>query len=422
METLEYLTIEDLKRQCRVDFEDDDELLSLYGSAAERAVVAATRRSAEELAAMGGGTMPVALRLAMLLLAAHYYRLREAVTGVGQEGVPYAYEYLVKPYVRLSGTDADTSWVGPALAKDIAPYFDHPGCLVEVGGNAAALPVADAELLRPRYEAFLTSPTLSGLSELGEAVAARLVLPEAALWELYDEEGGTRLSSGEYLKAADGTISGALSEGTGAAAVWSVSGSGGGYRFTNANTGLCLCLSGGAATLAAAGEAGTDVRFGTDGAGISCGGTVRVARMVSAIEKTIGDAGMATCRYPFAVRLPEGLSAYAATDAGDSVDTTPAGTDALPAGVAVVLEGAGGTYALELLPDGAPALTVENGMDGTYCKEVIADGREVYVLSVVGGAPQFARLADGSAEDRTLAANTGYLPATGGAEEEGGAP
>lgn len=248
------------------------------------------------------------------------------------------------------------------------------------------------------------------------------MLPEAALWELYDEEGGTCLSSGEYLKAADGTISGALSEGTGAAAVWSVSGSGGGYRFTNANTGLCLCLSGGAATLAAAGEAGTDVAFGTDGAGIDCGGTVRVARMAGSIEKTISPVGMATCRYPFAVRLPDGLTAYGVVDSGEKVTLNAAGTDELPAGVAVVLAGAGGTYALELLPGGAPALTVENGLQGTGCKEVMAAGRVISVLTVQNGEAVFARLADGSTGGRTLPANTGYLPATGGAEEEGGAP
>ena len=51
---------------------------------------------------MGGGSLPVELRLAMLLLTAHWYRLREAVAGIEQSLVPMAYDFLVKPFVKLT--------------------------------------------------------------------------------------------------------------------------------------------------------------------------------------------------------------------------------------------------------------------------------------------------------------------------------
>lgn len=102
MDELRFLTLDEVKGQCRVDFEDDDLLLALYGKAAEDAVVRATRRTPEELEELGGGSLPVELRLAMLLLTAHWYRLREAVSGIEQSLVPMAYDFLVKPFVKLT--------------------------------------------------------------------------------------------------------------------------------------------------------------------------------------------------------------------------------------------------------------------------------------------------------------------------------
>lgn len=102
MGDLQFLTLDDIKAQCRVDFEDDDALLAQYGRAAEDAVVRETRRSVEELTELGGGAVPQPLKLAALMLTAHFYRLREPVSGVTQDAVPYALDYLVKPFVKLT--------------------------------------------------------------------------------------------------------------------------------------------------------------------------------------------------------------------------------------------------------------------------------------------------------------------------------
>lgn len=113
---LKVVNIEELKQQMRVDFEEENEIIALYGEAAEDVVIKGTRRTLEELCRIGyeeqtgeiapeelpdGNWFPVRLKLAVLMMAAHSYRNREPVASVGQNIVPYAYDVLVKPYRRL---------------------------------------------------------------------------------------------------------------------------------------------------------------------------------------------------------------------------------------------------------------------------------------------------------------------------------
>lgn len=116
MDTLRILTLDEVRAHCNVDYEEDDALLTAYGSAAEESVLRQTRRTAAELVALGGGTFPVQLRLAMAMLAATWYRLREAASGVDQHAVPYAVDFLVKPYVMLTGTE-----------REYDPWDGYPG-------------------------------------------------------------------------------------------------------------------------------------------------------------------------------------------------------------------------------------------------------------------------------------------------------
>lgn len=102
---LQITTLEELKAQTRVDFEDDDALLTTYGLAAEEAVTAYCRRSVAELeeenARRGGTGFPFGPHVCVLMLAAHLYRVREPVSSLGQTAVPYTLEYLLKPWVKL---------------------------------------------------------------------------------------------------------------------------------------------------------------------------------------------------------------------------------------------------------------------------------------------------------------------------------
>lgn len=97
-----YITLAELKQQARVEDNLSDSLLTIYGNAAENAVITETRWTAEELLEMGNGTMPAELKVAMLMTGAHWFRCRESVSGIASTAIPYAYEYLVKPFVKLS--------------------------------------------------------------------------------------------------------------------------------------------------------------------------------------------------------------------------------------------------------------------------------------------------------------------------------
>lgn len=92
------ISLEDLKRQCNVDFEEDDRLLVKYAVAAERYIGRRICESFEELIAKNDGVLPEDLEIAILMLAAHWYRMREAVTSTSQSRVPYGIEAQIKPF------------------------------------------------------------------------------------------------------------------------------------------------------------------------------------------------------------------------------------------------------------------------------------------------------------------------------------
>lgn len=53
MSDLRVVTLDELKAQMRVDFEDEDEIIRLYGRAAEDAIISGTYRTLEELKRIG---------------------------------------------------------------------------------------------------------------------------------------------------------------------------------------------------------------------------------------------------------------------------------------------------------------------------------------------------------------------------------
>ena len=119
MRELKVVTMEELKLQMREDFDGEDEVINLYGCAAEDSVIGGTRRTLEELKRIGyqestgielkedevlpdGDWFPSRLKLAILMLAAHSHRNREPVSSITQNPVPYAFDVYVKPYRKLS--------------------------------------------------------------------------------------------------------------------------------------------------------------------------------------------------------------------------------------------------------------------------------------------------------------------------------
>ncbi|MCM1484077.1 MAG: head-tail connector protein [Muribaculaceae bacterium] len=95
--------LELLKKHVRADdFSEDDGYLAHLLDAAEEYVVIATRRTVEELTDGNGGEFPAPLKHAVMMLAAHWYNQREAVSGGQMAEVPYTVQALVKPFIKLT--------------------------------------------------------------------------------------------------------------------------------------------------------------------------------------------------------------------------------------------------------------------------------------------------------------------------------
>lgn len=103
--------LELLKKQARADdFSDDDVYLQHLLDAAEEYVIAATNRTAGELKEMGAdGTFPARLQQAIIMVAAHWYNQREAVSGVQMSEVPISTEAIIKQFRKLANTSTDDS-------------------------------------------------------------------------------------------------------------------------------------------------------------------------------------------------------------------------------------------------------------------------------------------------------------------------
>lgn len=91
------ITLEEIKRQCRVDFDDDDAYLRRLGEVAEEYVVRRTGRGTEELCTMGGGEWPAPLVQAVLVRVAELYANPE-----GTERPNALLEDLIRPYQKLT--------------------------------------------------------------------------------------------------------------------------------------------------------------------------------------------------------------------------------------------------------------------------------------------------------------------------------
>ena len=100
---MKWLTIDNIKQHSRLDFSDEDSVLDLYGSAAEETVLNLLNRTYQELLEQYG-EVPAPIRQATLLLVNHSYEQRSPANAQNVSGVPYSFDLLIKPYMRLAGT------------------------------------------------------------------------------------------------------------------------------------------------------------------------------------------------------------------------------------------------------------------------------------------------------------------------------
>ena len=105
---MKFLTIDKIKQQLRLDCTCEAELLEDYGNAAEATLAAYIGfmdennvPSVDKMLEAYGGTMPAPLVQAALMLVDTSYQFRSPVSAQNMSVVPYTFDLLVKPYVKL---------------------------------------------------------------------------------------------------------------------------------------------------------------------------------------------------------------------------------------------------------------------------------------------------------------------------------
>ena len=96
-----WLTIGDIKQHSRIDYACEDALLELYGKSAENTVLNALGKTYAELIEEYG-EIPAPIRQASLMLVENSYTNRSPVTPGNLSGVPYTFDFLIKPYAKLT--------------------------------------------------------------------------------------------------------------------------------------------------------------------------------------------------------------------------------------------------------------------------------------------------------------------------------
>ena len=97
---MKWLTIEMIKTHSRIDFECEDDLLMLYADSAEQTLLNICGRSYEEIVEKWG-EFPVPLIQASLMLVDNSYTQRSQASAQNLYSVPYTFDVLVKPYMKL---------------------------------------------------------------------------------------------------------------------------------------------------------------------------------------------------------------------------------------------------------------------------------------------------------------------------------
>ena len=105
---MKFLTIDKIKQQLRLDCTCEAELLEDYGNSAEGTLAAYigfmdenNLPSVDKMLEAYGGTMPAPLVQAALMLVDTSYQFRSPISAQNMSVVPYTFDLLVKPYVKL---------------------------------------------------------------------------------------------------------------------------------------------------------------------------------------------------------------------------------------------------------------------------------------------------------------------------------
>ena len=105
---MKWLTLEWIKKHSRIDFDCEDTLLELYGESAEDTVLNVIARSYTEVIEHYG-EVPNPLFVAALMLVEVSYTQRGPIAQQNMYTVPYAFDMMVKPYMKLASNNNDNN-------------------------------------------------------------------------------------------------------------------------------------------------------------------------------------------------------------------------------------------------------------------------------------------------------------------------
>lgn len=101
---MRWLQIDYIKQHSRIDYDCEDALLELYGTAAEELVMQIINRDYTNIVETYGTEdqpVPAALIQASLMLVDASYTQRSPISPTSMYAVPYTFDFLIKPYMRL---------------------------------------------------------------------------------------------------------------------------------------------------------------------------------------------------------------------------------------------------------------------------------------------------------------------------------
>ena len=105
---MKYLTFEQIKAQLRLDDEQaelEQDLLEMYGESAEQTVLNLLNRTVTDVYEQYG-TIPKPLVHAALMLVDNAYKERSPISPQNMSVVPYTFDLMLKPYMRLTTSSA----------------------------------------------------------------------------------------------------------------------------------------------------------------------------------------------------------------------------------------------------------------------------------------------------------------------------
>lgn len=159
---MKYLTTEHIRQHLRIDAVDEDAVLELYGSAAEDTVLNLCNRTIDDVIANYGG-VPDSIRQATLLLVGISYQHREPASMQNVSQIPYSFDILLKPYMRLAdgcvkGHDVQTAILGSDVKIEFAADLPDGLEMQEVDFTAIVYNVTaiDRKKQYPKAECILT--------------------------------------------------------------------------------------------------------------------------------------------------------------------------------------------------------------------------------------------------------------------------